>query len=41
MVLVFGFAATPSGVLPTGIVAVTVLVCPLMTDTVLVPALVT
>jgi hypothetical protein len=33
--LVFGLAATPSGSLPTGIVAVTVLVRPLINDTVL------
>src|SRR5262249_37616012 len=34
MVLVFGSAATPTGPMPTGMVAVTVLVLPLGTDTV-------
>src|SRR5262249_53026215 len=41
MVLVFGSAATPTGPMPTGMVAVTVLVRPLCTDTVLLARLVT
>ena len=34
MVLVCGFTATPREKLPAGMVATTVLVCPLITDTV-------
>ncbi len=41
MVLVFGSTATPTGSPPTGIVAVTVLVRPLITDTVLSASLAT
>ena len=41
MVLVSGLAATPVGPPPTGMVAVTVLVFPLITDTVLSPELAT
>jgi hypothetical protein len=36
MVLVDGFTAPTSGLLPTGMVAVTVFVAPLITETVLV-----
>ena len=41
MVLVFGFVAIPPGPVPTRMVAVTVLVRPLITDTVSEPVLVT
>jgi len=41
MVLVFESTATPSGSPPTRMVAVTVFVCPLITDTVLLAALAT
>ncbi len=41
MVLVFAFTATENGRLPTGMVAVTVLVRPLITDTVSLASLAT
>ena len=41
MVLVEGFTVTAAGRLPTGMVAVTVFVAPLITETELEPALVT